>query len=68
MKRYICKCNPKTGYWEEVRVEEAEPVCGEAYCDACGDCLACWPDDFCGETKDGKHVWIVYEEDADADE
>jgi len=25
-----------------LRTEEAEPECGEDFCDHCGDCLACY--------------------------
>ncbi len=32
---------------EYIRSEEAEPVCGEHFCDTCGDCLACYGVDNC---------------------
>lgn len=35
--------------------------CGEDFCLACGDCLACYPDDPCYENMggdgNGRHVW-----------
>ena len=49
-----------------LRVEEVESLaCGEAYCEECGDCLACseyydcWNED--GEPR--AHRWIVYEKE-----
>lgn len=47
----------------EIRREvvEADPVCGEDFCDACGDCLVCYETDCC--VDDGGHVWIEYQED-----
>lgn len=45
-----------------LRVEEAEPECGVAFCDACGDCLACYGSDPCFRSADGEHRWVVYEE------
>ena len=38
-----------------------EYVCGEDFCDACGDCLACYYDDPCYDSADGKHVFVDYE-------
>lgn len=41
-----------------IRVEDATPVCGEDFCDNCGDCLACFGDDdkcICG------CEWVIYE-------
>jgi hypothetical protein len=33
----------------------AEPICGEDFCDKCGDCLHCYGDDeWC------QHTWYVY--------
>ena len=38
-----------------------EAGCGEAFCDACGDCLYCYGgDDGC---PIGSHWWVIYEED-----
>jgi hypothetical protein len=48
---------------ELLRAEDAEPVCGEDFCDRCGDCLHCYGCDPCygsGEEKD-EHFWVVYE-------
>jgi hypothetical protein len=28
------------------------PVCGEDFCDACGDCLYCYAEDTCAVTGD----------------
>jgi hypothetical protein len=36
----------------------AEPQCGEDFCDACGDCLACFGDGFCPDW--GSHQWVKY--------
>jgi protein gp37 len=33
------------------------PVCGEHYCEQCGDCLACYGGDRCYESSDGKHAY-----------
>jgi len=41
----------------------ATPICGEDFCDSCGDCLACYGGDWCPE---GGHTWVVYAEDATA--
>ena len=35
------------------------PLCGEAFCDICGDCLHCYGDLPCYDG--GIHVWIEYE-------
>jgi len=44
-----------------LRKEEAQPVCGEDFCDDCGDCLACYAEDIC--PYDRLHVWRVYEDE-----
>lgn len=44
-----------------LRVEEAEPECGEDFCDLCGDCLSCEGDTECLSSSDGKHPWVIYE-------
>jgi len=44
-----------------LRTATAEPICGEAFCDACGDCLACYGDEECSRSE-GKHRWIEYED------
>lgn len=45
-----------------VRIDEsATPVCGEDFCDNCGDCMACTDaEDPCHVSKDGQHRWIRY--------
>lgn len=45
-------------------VTDEEPVCGEDFCDACGDCLSCYGGDDCTESRDGSgsHRWIEYVE------
>lgn len=43
-----------------LRIEEAEPVCGEDFCDRCGDCLECYGGDPCYESEDGEHYWVEY--------
>ncbi len=37
--------------------ERGEPVCGEDFCDACGDCLHCDADAAC---LYGEHRWVIY--------
>ena len=60
MKRYVYDESGAT----LLRVdEEAVPVCGEDFCDECGDCLACYGSDPCYYDK--KHRWIVYGEGGD---
>ena len=43
-----------------LRVEDATPVCGQDFCDACGDCLACYGSDPC--PYGDEHFWVEYEE------
>lgn len=39
-------------------------VCGEDFCDACGDCLACYGGDVCyGQDPPGEHVWVPKEQE-----
>jgi len=47
---------------ELIRVEDAEPECGEDFCDLCGDCLACYGD-YCVHNNDGAHYWVEYEDE-----
>lgn len=52
--------------WDErgerlLRIEQAEPVCGEDFCDTCGDCLHCYGSEPC--LYGGEHRWIVYEKE-----
>ena len=39
-----------------IKQERGEPVCGD-FCDSCGDCLHCNPDDTC---TDLCHRWVIY--------
>ena len=44
---------------------EATPVCGEDFCDACGDCLHCyWESPCMGNDAewDSDHFWVEYQE------
>jgi len=44
----------------KLREEEAEPVCGEHFCDECGDCLSCYgAEEYCREAGQS-HTWIEY--------
>ncbi len=37
---------------------KTEPICGEDFCDTCGDCLVCYWEDDC---IDGNcHYWVKY--------
>lgn len=43
----------------------ASPVCGEDFCETCGDCLAChWEDPCAGNEYAPWHTWYVPAEDA----
>ena len=46
-----------------IRTEESAPVCGQDFCDACGDCLYCYGGDTCYETASGEHLWVEYSEE-----
>jgi len=48
-------------------VDEAEPVCGQDFCDSCGECLACYDEDECAFWADG-HFWVVYEDEEPEEE
>jgi hypothetical protein len=41
---------------------QAEPHCGKDFCDLCGDCLHCYPDDPCYSSSHGGHQWTIYAE------
>ncbi len=58
MKKFIVDVSGRN----HTRSEEAELVCGEHFCDICGDCLACYGVDTCWETG-GEHYWIEYEDE-----
>ena len=49
--------------YEYIRTEECEPVCGEDFCDNCGDCLVCCFDDMCYGPGESLHRWVVYEDE-----
>jgi hypothetical protein len=44
-----------------LRVEEAEPVCAEDFCDRCGDCLACYGAEPC-IGNEPEHYWVEFVE------
>ncbi len=47
---------------KQLRVDNAEQECGKDFCDQCGDCLACYPDEcWDGGEYRGNHLWIHYE-------
>lgn len=41
-----------------LKTEKAVPVCGEHFCDNCGDCLVCYGDDECFHGP--YHRWVEY--------
>lgn len=42
-------------------LDDVEPICGEHFCDECGDCLHCYGGDPCYPGHDaGSHRWVVY--------
>lgn len=44
-----------------IRVEQAEPECGQDFCDKCGDCLACYGYGPCRDGhEDTGHRWVKY--------
>ena len=57
-----CHIHNKNG---DVRVEDREPVCGQDFCDSCGECLVCYAGE-CVESDDGEHLWVVYEDEGAA--
>lgn len=40
----------------------AQPICGEDFCDQCGDCLSCYWEDSC---PGGDHRWVIYHDQAE---
>lgn len=47
-------------------MEMGEPVCGEDFCDNCGDCLVCHRED-CNNPENTYcegASWVIYEDDA----
>lgn len=61
MKRHVYQDLSDPPYTKLIRVEEAEPECGEDFCDSCGDCLHCYSGDDCYGNKYGEHLWVRYE-------
>ena len=47
-------------------LEREAPVCGQDFCDACGDCLRCYGDDECPDG--GAHFWLYYFDALSADD
>lgn len=41
----------------ETKVPGICATCGADFCEACGDCLACYAEDECLESPDGEHQW-----------
>ena len=56
MKRYHYDCYGK----KLLYIDDAEPVYGRDFCDACGDCLPRYGEDSCALCEGG-HRWVVYE-------
>lgn len=48
-----------------LHTEEATPICGEDYCEMCGDCLVCAIAEPCFYNAEGNHLWVRYEETED---
>lgn len=58
MKAY---CEKPDGTYEDAEV--GEPICGEDFCDGCGDCLACqWHDEaeWCNGGQES--FWVMYKD------
>ncbi len=49
----IAKVEQEDGTYE--LEERGDPVCGKAFCDYCGDCLAC-----CGDSCEDGCSWVIY--------
>jgi hypothetical protein len=47
-----------------IEYRSAMPICGEDFCENCGDCLHCYADDPCPDG--GGHFWAVDFEDREA--
>ena len=39
-----------------------DPICGEDFCDSCGDCLHCYDEDMCYRGEDSEHSLVIYYE------
>lgn len=42
------------------RREMGDPLCGEAFCDTCGDCLHCYAEDCYNGSYCGAPRWVIY--------
>jgi hypothetical protein len=46
-----------------IKTVEEYPVCGENFCESCGDCLACaeeWDSECIYDEQNGQHFWVEY--------
>jgi len=59
-ERKAMKCTVLDPNDNVLRIEERVPVCGEDFCDRCGDCLVCFSEDPCRDGHE-EHLWVVYE-------
>lgn len=41
-------------------MDMGNPVCGDDFCDQCGDCLHCYAGQYC---PSGEHTWVIYKDD-----
>lgn len=55
MKKHISHYDDKP-----MKAIESIPVCGQDFCDTCGDCLACYNEDGCGGHDGKDHLWVEY--------
>jgi hypothetical protein len=47
-----------------LKAVDDQPVCGEHFCESCGDCLACaeeWDSKCIYNEYDGSHFWVEYD-------
>ncbi len=49
----FCEKQDNTYEW----VEMGDPICGEDFCDSCGDCLHCY-NEYC----EGGCFWVMYKD------
>lgn len=55
MNEKACKCDAG---WYTGGGQQMKPyVCGERFCEYCGDCMYCYGDDYCANSPNGKH-WV----------
>jgi hypothetical protein len=67
MEKYIYLSLDKPPYSRFLKKVDAEPECGEDFCDSCGDCLHCYSGDPCHRNDSGKHFWVEYQEELEID-